>query len=96
MCAYIYIYTYIIHMYMGASRRRGPAGPGDTGIPNPTLYGGGVLLNILVKKGPLGIHFLKKGIPTKQGTYIMAISGISISSTAICVCTRTEVPQWDP
>ena len=28
----------------------------------------GVVLKILVKKGPLGIHFLKKGILTKRGT----------------------------
>ena len=33
----------------------------------------GVVLQVLVKKGLLGIHFLKKGILTKQGTYIMAI-----------------------
>ena len=38
----------------------------------------GVVLKVLVKKGPLGIHFLKKGIPTKQGTYIMAILGTGI------------------
>ena len=34
---------------------------------------------VLVKKGPSGIHFVKKGIPTKQGTYIiMAIFGTGI------------------
>ena len=38
----------------------------------------GVVLKVLVKKGPLGIHFLKKGILTKQGTYIMAILGTGI------------------
>ena len=38
----------------------------------------GVALKVLVKKGPLGIHFLKKGILTKQGTYITAILGTGI------------------
>ena len=38
----------------------------------------GVVLKVLVKKGPLGIHFLKKGILTKQGTYTMAILGTGI------------------
>ena len=34
----------------------------------------GVVLKVLVKEGPLGIHFLKKEIPT----YIMAILGTGI------------------
>ena len=38
----------------------------------------GVVLKVLVKEGPSGIHFLKKGILTKQGTYIMAILGTGI------------------
>ena len=38
----------------------------------------GVVLKVLVKEGPLGIHFLKQGILTKQGTYIMAILGTGI------------------
>ena len=38
----------------------------------------GVVIKVLVKKGALGIHSLKKGIPTKQGTYIMAILGTGI------------------
>ena len=33
---------------------------------------------VLVKEGPLGIHFLKKGMLTKEGTYIMAIFGTGI------------------
>ena len=37
-----------------------------------------VVLKVLVKEGPLGLHFLKKGILTKQGTYIMAILGTGI------------------
>ena len=38
----------------------------------------GVVLKVLVKEGPLGIQFLKKGILTKQGTYIVAILGTGI------------------
>ena len=38
----------------------------------------GVVLKVLVKEGPLGIHFLKKGVLTKKGTYIMAILGTGI------------------
>ena len=38
----------------------------------------GVVLEVLVKEGPLGIHFLKQGILTKQGTYIMAMLGTGI------------------
>ena len=37
----------------------------------------GVVLKVLVKEGPLGIHFLK-GIQTKQGTYTMAILGTGV------------------
>ena len=36
------------------------------------------VLKVLAKEGPLGIHFLKKGILTKQGTYVMAILGTCI------------------
>ena len=45
-----------------------------------TYIGGkcGGCSKVLVKEGPLGIHFLKKGILTKQGTYIMAILGTGI------------------
>ena len=35
----------------------------------------GVVLLVLVKERLLGIHFLKKGILAKEGTYIMAILG---------------------
>ena len=38
----------------------------------------GIVLKVLVKEGPLGIHFLKKAILTNQGTYIMAILGTGI------------------
>ena len=38
----------------------------------------GVVLKVLVKEGPLGIHFFKKGILTRQGTCMMAILGTSI------------------
>ena len=40
----------------------------------------GVVLKVLVKKGPLEIHFINgnPGILTKQGTYIMAILGTGI------------------
>ena len=38
----------------------------------------GVVLKVVVKEGPLGIHFLKKGILTKQGTYITAMLGTGI------------------
>ena len=38
----------------------------------------GVVLKVLVKEGPLGIHFLQKGILTKEGTYIMVILGTCI------------------
>ena len=38
----------------------------------------GVVLKVLVKEGPLGIHLHKKGILTKQGTYIMALLGTGI------------------
>ena len=37
----------------------------------------GVVLKVLVKEGPLGIHSLTKGILTKPGTY-MAIVGAGI------------------
>ena len=46
-----------------------------TGIQPELRVNMGVVLNVLVKEGPSGIHFLKKGILTKQGTYIMAIWG---------------------
>ena len=36
----------------------------------------GVVLKVLVKKKSLGIHFLKRGALTKQGTKLMAILGI--------------------
>ena len=38
----------------------------------------GVVLKVLVKEGPLGIHFLKRWILTKQVTYIMAMLGTGI------------------
>ena len=37
-----------------------------------------VVLKVLVREEPLGIHFLKKGIITKQGTYIMVNFGTGI------------------
>ena len=42
------------------------------------IYHMGVVLKVLVKEGPLGIHFVKKDFLTKQRTYIMAILGTCI------------------
>ena len=38
----------------------------------------GAALKVLVKKGPLGKHFLKKGILLKEGTYIVTMLGTKI------------------
>ena len=38
----------------------------------------GVVLKVLVNKGPLGMHFLKKRVLTKQGTSTMGIFGTGI------------------
>ena len=38
----------------------------------------GVVLKVLVKKRPLGIHILKIEVLPKQGTWIIAILGTSI------------------
>ena len=46
------------------------------GLPRPSNVG--VVLKLLVKEGPLGIHFRKKGIRTQQGTYIIAFFGTGI------------------
>ena len=42
------------------------------------IYRRGLLKKVLLKKGPLGMYFLKRGSSLKQGTNIMPILGTGI------------------